>query len=45
MSEREPATVPSILRLLSTDEYDALARTPVQQRLSWTSAVAAEMGR
>lgn len=40
MSEREPATVPSILRPLSTDEYDAPPRTLVQQRAIGTAAAA-----
>jgi predicted TIM-barrel fold metal-dependent hydrolase len=40
MPERGPSTVPSILQPLSTDEYDAPPRTPVQQRAVATVAAA-----
>ena len=40
MPERGPSTVPSILQPLSTDEYDAPARTPVQQRAVATASAA-----
>ena len=40
LPDRKPAAVPSILQPLSTDEYDAPPRTPVQQRAVATAATA-----